>query len=458
MERINNLFLNKNEMDLINKQMEKCFCKIYNGDNIGTGFFIKIKTQNNKIYPVLVTNNHILKKEDIEKGKEITISINNDNKYIIIKIDNSRFTFTDELFDSTFIQIKEDKDQLLNICDYLEIDERIYDKNGLSENESLYILNYPKGRDAAYSQGSLININNNEIIFDCNANEGSSGSPILSLETCKVIGIHSKRGKYRDIEINKGILINYPIIEFQKYLNDTPIENIKENKPFEINNIKENIINTSFDKNKNSMTIKYRINKYDNQIKIFGKQFINKNQYNCKMIVEGKEQNISEKIDVNEKMKKQRVLEIKLIEKRTINDMSYLFGGDYIDNCKSLIELPDIDNWDTTNIQDMSRMFKYCELLPYLPDISKWNTSNVTNMNKMFSNCKSLLCLPDISKWDTSNVIDMAYMFESCYKLRYLPDINKWNINKIINKQMMFFGCNPSLKIPNKFKNGCYIY
>ena len=461
MKGIINRSLNLNEVDKINKQMEKCVCKIYGEDNIGTGFFIKINGQNNKIYPILVTNNHILKKEDIEKGKEITISINNDDKYLIINIDESRIIFIDNLFESTFVQIKEAEDQFLNTCDYLEIDERTYYKNGLSENESLYILNYPKGRDATYSQGSLIDINSNEIKYHCNTKDGSSGSPILSLETYKVIGIHSSKGKNRDIEINKGILINYPIIEFKKYLNDTPIENRKKNISFEINNIKENIMNNIMNiplrKKNNSMTIKYKINSFENKIKIFGKKFATKNQNNCKIIIEGEEKGISEKIDVNEKMKKKGILEIKLIETRTITDMSYLFGGDN-NGCKSLKELTDIDNWDTSNIYDMSHMFQNCHLLEYLPDISKWNTSKVTDMNRMFCNCRSLLFLPDISKWDTSNVTDMAYMFESCLSLRDLPDINKWNINKVSNMQSMFLGCNPTLKIPNKFKNGCYIY
>ena len=35
----------------------------------------------------------------------------------------------------------------------------------------------------------------------------------------------------------------------------------------------------------------------------------------------------------------------------------------------------------------------------------------VTNMNSMFSGCNSLISLPDLSKWNTSNVKDMTKMF-----------------------------------------------
>ena len=49
----------------------------------------------------------------------------------------------------------------------------------------------------------------------------------------------------------------------------------------------------------------------------------------------------------------------------------------------------------------MSYMFYYCGSLNSLPDISNWNTSNVTDMSYMFFNCSSLKSLPDISNWNT---------------------------------------------------------
>ena len=40
--------------------------------------------------------------------------------------------------------------------------------------------------------------------------------------------------------------------------------------------------------------------------------------------------------------------------------------------------------------------------------------------------CESLISLPDISEWDTSNVNYMSFMFEGCNSLKSLPDISKW--------------------------------
>ena len=78
---------------------------------------------------------------------------------------------------------------------------------------------------------------------------------------------------------------------------------------------------------------------------------------------------------------------------------------------------------DFKKIYVMNNMFYGCESLITLPDISKWNTSNVTKMTNMFYGCKSLKSLPDISKWNTSNVNDMSYIFVGCNSLIALPDI-----------------------------------
>ena len=43
-------------------------------------------------------------------------------------------------------------------------------------------------------------------------------------------------------------------------------------------------------------------------------------------------------------------------------------------------------------------MFYFCSSLISLPNISEWNTSQVSNMSGMFSECNSLLNLPDMKK------------------------------------------------------------
>ena len=106
-------------------------------------------------------------------------------------------------------------------------------------------------------------------------------------------------------------------------------------------------------------------------------------------------------------------------------------------NCLLLKVLPDISNWDTSNVIDMSKIFHNCKNLSLLPDISKWDTSNVIDMNRMFYNCKNLKLLPDISKWNTDNVVNIIQIFYNCLSLSSIPDISKKKLNKMIVDSML---------------------
>ena len=53
------------------------------------------------------------------------------------------------------------------------------------------------------------------------------------------------------------------------------------------------------------------------------------------------------------------------------------------------------------------------------------NKQNIfSNLNRIFENCKSLKTLPDISQWNTFYVQDMSHIFYNCTSLLSLPDIN----------------------------------
>ena len=190
-------------------QMENCICIIYpkEGEK-GTGFFCKIPFQNNYL-PVLVTNNHVLNENEIEDGKTIKLMIN--NKVKNIDIDNSRAKYTnpDKNIDITIIEIKPNKDKI-GLKNYLELDENDLYQN--KENieldypgKSIYILHYPKGKlNASFGIIKTIDDKKN-ICHKCNTEDGSSGSPILSLETFKVIGIHY--GCSKNYDYNYGVFI-----------------------------------------------------------------------------------------------------------------------------------------------------------------------------------------------------------------------------------------------------------
>ena len=112
---------------------------------------------------------------------------------------------------------------------------------------------------------------------------------------------------------------------------------------------------------------------------------------------------------------------------------SYLFY-----NFKSLQKITFGDNFDTSNVTDMSSMFEKCSSLTSL-DVSNFDTSNVTNMQSMFSSCSSLTTL-DVSKWDTGNVTNMGYLFAYCKKIDKL-NVNNFDTSNVTNMQNMFSSC-----------------
>ena len=103
-------------MKKILSQLENCICRIYqkNGGK-GTGFFTKIQFKN-KLLPVLITNNHVLKEEDIKNNEIIKLtrynSIKKKNEDISIKIDYSRIRYTNSKIDITIIEIKPEEDKI----------------------------------------------------------------------------------------------------------------------------------------------------------------------------------------------------------------------------------------------------------------------------------------------------------------------------------------------------------
>lgn len=196
-------------------QMEKCICKIYLEEGgTGTGFFLKIPFSNQSLLPVLVSTSFIIDSKAI-KGDSIKISLNDDKELKEIKLkDTIRKIFIDDKLITTFIEIlPEDK-----ISDFLEIDEHLFTDDKIFENifikNSIYILNYLKGERAAMSPGILRRINDETIFHLCNTENGSAGGPILLLKSLKVIGFHYGAAKIN--KENRGILINYPIMKFQK--------------------------------------------------------------------------------------------------------------------------------------------------------------------------------------------------------------------------------------------------
>ena len=108
-------------------------------------------------------------------------------------------------------------------------------------------------------------------------------------------------------------------------------------------------------------------------------------------------------------------------------------------------DLLDLSNWITTNVTDMSEMFRIdADIEKYdskflTIDMSEWDTSNVTTMSGMFYNNNTLRGVLGIGDWKTNNVTDMSYMFYGCDYLTLPKTISDWDTSKVQNFKNMFY-------------------
>ena len=97
-------------------------------------------------------------------------------------------------------------------------------------NKEIFILQYPNGDDLSFSDGKIISIDNNNIIHNCSALKGSSGSPIIYDLT--ILGLHY--GSYNDkIDNNNSYNLFTSIISI---INDLKKQYKVKNNIFYINN------------------------------------------------------------------------------------------------------------------------------------------------------------------------------------------------------------------------------
>ena len=488
--------------EIILSQMKKCLCTINSKEVETIGFFGKFPYLfQNKFFTALITKNSIINSN--LSTQTISLKLYNENENREIVLDQTRKVFQNKDQDIAIIEIKPEKDKI-NFENFVEVDENIQnpDLSNVYTKSSIYILHSPKFGNIEVSYGILTEIKETEIYHNCSI-EKCSFAPILNLRNFKLIGIHQESESSQDSNLKKGCFMKYLELNFELDVkpklkkmvtinvstndkNNNNIINTDNNK-----NIKDKILlkSPSSKKNRqklqssrsilnklsfshNIMTIKYLI-KEEKKIQIFGRDFVKKNKGKCKIIINNTEQDLYQYLDTKN-LNDIKSIEIKLIEIKTITDMSKMFSNciwlyalpdiskwdmSLVTNmsfmfscCLSLVNFEGISKWDIPNVTDISYMFWGCSTFRMIPDISNWNTSSVIDMSYMFNRCLLLESIPDISKWNTENVMHMEYMFSKCSELKSIPDLSKWNTNKVIDMRGIFNGCKNLIEIPDKFK------
>jgi len=293
--------LTKYQTKIIMEQMDNSICKIVKGELIGTGFLCLLPNPDLfQLQPALITCFHILGKQELKDGNEIELFFG--NKTVAITIDKSRYIYTNESYDITIIELEKDE---FPFNSFLKIDDAIFNVeneenlNNLLINQTIYVIHYPKGKEVKYSIDTIDSIDDGIINHFCTTDYGSSGSPILNLQTFGIIGIH--KGKTSDGNFNLGQIIKFPITEFNKLKSN--IKKVKtlslknDNKPLisKYENIKNKTKKLGVENQEISNTIK--ANESESILDIISKLFL-KNRH--KFLIE-----------LSEYLKKSQITDIK---------------------------------------------------------------------------------------------------------------------------------------------------
>ena len=197
------------------KDKGSCICKI-DAKGIGTGFFCKIEYEK-ELVPVLITNYHVIDDKFIESKNSLKVYINEESKFINLNKNKIIYLSSNNEYDIIIIRLQDGE-----INHYLEIDENIFENSEKAyKNEQIYILHYP-GKDEkaqiSSSDKGIEKLDEYNIKHFCNTQPGSSGSPILSAMTNKIIAIHKAANRRKGY--NFGTFLKYPLSELNGNKNE----------------------------------------------------------------------------------------------------------------------------------------------------------------------------------------------------------------------------------------------
>ena len=432
---------NRNYIKLIN--IKEIYEKNFNLQKINNMVkYLNNMNKNNNNYCEINFNNGLSKIKNEEMIKQHNQEIKECNS--IISFNKSQMlTVSKNYFINIprFYEKIEISNEVKNNIDLSEIEQNNYDEsaNKFSSSKDIILVNTENNNNENESENEEQNDEDKseEKVNNIIKNIESSDEIIYInnvCEECKIMTNIKENEKNVSEGIIKSCNENKNIIEeYYDYKNAQRI--IKEKKDLIVN---ENRNSTT----ENQIKLIYNIrNNQEKSIKIFGKNFVKNNKDKCHIIFEKKKYDLTENFDVPDDHRGKIEIFLEGIDK--IIDASEMLSDCY------LLENFYVCEWDTSNITNMSHMFRNCKSLLSLHDLSKWNMINVTNIKYMFSGCKSLKYLPDLSGWNTNNIINMSHLFEGCESLLSLPEISKWNMKNVTNIDCMFSNCQSLESLPD---------
>jgi len=397
----------------------------------GTGFFCQLDENDIPFKKALFTNNHVLNEQNIKINKKIRLEYLNEPK--IIEITKDRRKFTSELFDYTCIEIFEED----NIKKFFKIDKSFFQK------EEIFILQHPLGGKISHSVGRINEVKNNIINHTASTLGGSSGSPLIKRSNIDLIlGIHfGAEGGHLNLGTPFSIIIEdikYKLTVHQK-------------------------INLVYHKNNNNNSKLYlndynTYKKYYNPNRLFGSKFVENNEYNIKLMINGRESKLVEEYDLKEGINNIQMIILNIltnleemfsncISLKNIDELKYLdtrevysFRSMFV-GCSSLTDVNALKDWNVSNGNDFSAMFGACSSLTDINGLINWNVSNGSEYIGMFSRCSALSDIKGLRNWDVSKGKNFTAMFIECKSLKSLKGLENWNVSNSTKLIQMFSFC-----------------
>ena len=210
--RINEIFSPSNNF-LIFEDIDKArksICKIMSEEGFGTGFFLDFNS-----FKYIMTNYHNVN----EKIKSIKIEIW-DKQVINLNLKVRNIIYLPKPKDITIIYLKDNE---IDKIEYLSYDLNYLKGYDYYKDKEIFALGYPNGSKLASGSGLIKDIiDEYDFYHNIPTSFGSSGSPIILLNTLLVIGIHKEADIVKNL--NVGVFIGEAIEEINKKINKERIE------------------------------------------------------------------------------------------------------------------------------------------------------------------------------------------------------------------------------------------
>ena len=177
--------------------------------------------------------------------------------------------------------------------------------------------------------------------------------------------------------------------------------------------------NNVFNLEQISMRDNEEISQYDSYMILYFKEdcnysggFINKHRKNISFIVNRENGN---KLTSEESLIIHKDFGIEIHFNSSVRGLQFFFDS-YSDNNMEYLLSIDLDNFDSSLVTNMEKMFYGCLSLISI-SLSNLNTSNLKLMHYIFYGCRALESI-DLDNFDSSLVTNMEKMFHGCLSLK----------------------------------------